>query len=103
MRLDTKEKRLTAGHKGVIYKASNAYRMGKTEKKRFYIDETGRLRHPRQCGHNITTAEAKEKGWRVEMRDSKNRFLWLLPDGKRHKKQLIQLSKYQLRPGEGEQ
>jgi hypothetical protein len=93
---------LTVGHTGIIYKASNAYRLGTTERKRFYIDKTGRIRHPRQCGQNITAAEAKERGWRAEKRDSKNRFLWLLPDGKRHKKYLIQLSKYELRTGGGE-
>lgn len=87
---------LTAGHSGVIYRASNAYRLGTTESKRFYIDETGRLRHPRQCGHNITAAEAQEKGWKPVVRASKNRFLWLLPDSKRQRKQLIQLAKYDL-------
>lgn len=85
---------LTVGHRGTIYKASNAYRLGTTEKKRFYIDETGRLRHPRQCGHNVTKAEAAEMGWRAVMRESKNRFLWLLPDSKRHKKQLLKILKY---------
>lgn len=87
---------LTTGHTGVIYRASNAYSIGTTEKKRFYIDTTGRLRHPRKCGHNITQQEAKEKGWESVVRDSKNRFLWLLPDDKRQKKQLKRIAKYEL-------
>lgn len=33
------------------------------------------------------------------MRDSKNRFLWLLPDNKRQAKELKRLSKYQLENG----
>ncbi|MBD5117612.1 MAG: hypothetical protein HDT37_00565 [Clostridiales bacterium] len=90
---------LTVGHVGTIYKATNAYRLGTTPPRRFFIDETGRLRHPRQCGHNITTAEAAEMGWRAEMRESKNRYLWLLPDSKGHKRRLLKLCKYDLQGG----
>lgn len=87
---------MTEGHTGVIYKASNAYRLGETERKRFYVDSSGRLRHPRQCGRNITEEEALENGWTVERRDSKHRFLWLLPDDRRHRKKLVKLSRYDL-------
>lgn len=90
---------LTVGHSGIIYKASNAYRLGTTERRRFYVDECGRLRHPRQCGHNITSAEADQMGWKPEMREAKNRFLWLLPDNKRQRKELIKLSKFDLQKG----
>lgn len=65
---------LTAGHTGVIYKASNVYRLGTTRKMRFYINETGRLRHPRQCGHNTTVAEAKEKGGNLSCEIQKTAF-----------------------------
>lgn len=44
----------TVGHTGVIYKATNAYRIGQTSPAMFYLDKDGRLRHPHQCGVNIT-------------------------------------------------
>ena len=86
----------TIGHDGTIYKATNAYRLGQSSPATFYIDQDGRLRHPRQCGINITSEIAKEKGWKKSKRMSKNRYLWLLPDNKRHKKELINLCKYDL-------
>lgn len=86
----------TEGHCGTIYKATNAYRLGTTGKATFYIDETGRLRHPRQSGKNITTEIAKELGWTPVKRDSKYRYLWLLPRDKREKKQLIKMCRYNL-------
>jgi len=86
----------TEGHNGVIYKATNAYEIGTTGKSIFYMDEGGRLRHPRQCGVNITKQVAKQMGWKVVKRDTKNRYLWLLPRNKGHKKELIKLCKYQL-------
>ena len=51
----------TEGHDGTIYKATNAYRIGETGSATFYIDENGRLRHPRQCGVNISKEQAKTK------------------------------------------
>ncbi len=87
----------TVGHEGIIYRALNAYRIGKSSPATFYVDETGRLRHPRQNGVNITLDVAKEKGWKVEKRLSKNRYMWLLPDDKRHKKWLIENCKYDLK------
>lgn len=88
---------LTEGHSGVIYQALNAYRIGQTSPANFYIDQTGRLRHPRQNGVNITKPMAKELGWVVERRMSKNRYLWLLPDNKRHKRELIETCRYNLK------
>lgn len=87
---------LTEGHEGIIYKATNAYYLGKTSKAIFYRDKEGRLRHPRQCGVNITPELAKECGWTAESRESKNRYMWLLPDCKYHKKLLMKLCKYDL-------
>ena len=86
----------TEGHTGVIYQATNAYRLGSTGKATFYLDETGRLRHPRQCGHNITPEEAKEMGWTPTKREAKNRYLYLLPTSKAEKRYLIKLCKYDL-------
>ncbi len=87
---------MTEGHEGIIYKATNAYRLGATGKSKFYIDQEGRLRHPRQCGVNITTEAARQLGWEPVMREAKNRYLWLLPDNKKHKRELILLCKYKL-------
>lgn len=83
----------TEGHEGTIYKATNAYRLGNSPPMTFYIDETGRLRHPRQNGKNISKKEAAEKGWTPTKRDGKLRYMWLLPNDKRHKKKLLELSK----------
>lgn len=68
----------TEGHEGTIYKATNAYRCGTTGKAVFYRDENGRLRHPRQNGVNISKKDAKEKGWTVEKRGAKNRYLYII-------------------------
>ena len=86
----------TQGHTGTIYKASNAYRLGSTGDAWFYLDENGRLRHPRQAGVNISLNAATIKGWSRVRRKAKNRYLWLLPDDKRHKKWLVKNCKYDL-------
>jgi hypothetical protein len=51
----------TEGHNGTIYKATNAYRIGQTGSATFFIDETGRLRHPRQNGVNISKEQSEER------------------------------------------
>lgn len=86
---------LTAGHSGVIYQATNAYRVGQTGRAMFYLDETGRLRHPRQCGVNITKEMAEERGWRPIRRDSKNRYLYILGNSKKERKMYINMCKYE--------
>ena len=68
----------TEGHIGTIYQASNAIYTGTSGRARFYLDSTGRLRHPRQNGHNVTLAEAAAKGWTPTMREGKHRYLFLL-------------------------
>ena len=83
----------TQGHYGVIYKATNAYRCGMTSKATFYLDENGRLRHPRQNGVNITKEMAKERGWTPVVRCSKNRYIYILGD-KRERKKFIKLCRY---------
>lgn len=72
----------TEGHTGVIYQASNALFCGTTGRSRFYRDGEGRLRHPRQNGVNISLEEAERRGWSPEMRDAKNRYLFLVGDKK---------------------
>lgn len=93
---------LTAGHSGVIYQATNAYRCGQSSKATFYLDENGRLRHPRQCGVNITKEMANEKGWQPVKRNSKNRYLYILGNGKKERKMYINMCRYeQVKGGEG--
>lgn len=87
----------TEGHNGTIYKATNAYFIGKSGPATFYRDETGRLRHPRQNGVNISRGTARDLGWTVEKRLGKLRYLWLLPRSKREKKDLEKLCKYALK------
>lgn len=68
----------TEGHVGTIYQASNALYLGTTGRARFFRDPEGRLRHPRQNGHNVTLDEAEERGWVPEMREAKHRYLFLI-------------------------
>ena len=84
----------TIGHNGTIYKATNAYRCGQTGNATFFLDENGRLRHPRQNGVNITSEMALERGWKPVKRGAKNRFIYLLYNSKKEKKFLKQLCKY---------
>lgn len=79
----------TQGHVGTIYQATNARYCGTSGKATFYIDLSGRLRHPRQNGVNITKEEAKNRGWKPVKREGKHRYLYLLPDNKAHKKKLL--------------
>jgi hypothetical protein len=85
---------LTEGHNGGIYKAANAYRIGHTRKTRFFIDGFGRLRHPRQSGENISKDDAKMMGWHSVIRESKCRFLWILPLDRRDKKRILSILRY---------
>ena len=89
---------LTVGHAGTIYKATNAFRVGQTGKAIFYIDENGRLRHPRQCGVKITKEKAKEKGWQPCKREAKNRYLFIF-GSKSEKRYFKRLCRYDLRGG----
>lgn len=69
----------TEGHDGTQYQGANADYYGTTEEKIAYIDQQGRLRTRRQCGDNITLAEAKERGWTVSKREVKHRYVFWLP------------------------
>jgi hypothetical protein len=79
----------TEGHFGTIYQATNAIYTGTSGTATFYLDETGRLRHPRQNGVNIKPAQAKEMGWKPVKREGKHRYLYILGNGKKHRKSLI--------------
>lgn len=79
----------TEGHSGVIYQATNALFCGTTGRARFYRDSEGRLRHPRQNGVNISLESAETRGWTPEMREAKNRYLFLVGDKKWAKRNLL--------------
>lgn len=79
----------TEGHVGYIYQALNALYCGTTGRARFWRDGEGRLRHPRQSGVNITPGVAKERGWQPEMRDAKHRYVLLLPNGRNHRRMMV--------------
>jgi len=77
----------SCGHLGIIYQATNAIYSGMTKgRATFYLDQDGRLRHPRQNGVNILLSMAKERGWVPVKREGKHRYLFLLPDDKRHRR-----------------
>ena len=73
----------TEGHVGTIYKALNFEHKGSTGKAKFYRDQEGRLRHPRQNGVNV---KGEDYGWKPETRSSKNRFLLIVGPDKRERK-----------------
>lgn len=78
----------TQGHLGIIYQATNALYTGTSGKATFYLDDTGRLRHPRQNGINITKEDALEKNWKPVKREGKHRYLYILADNKKDRKDL---------------
>lgn len=73
----------TEGHKGVIYRATNAMFYGMSVPIWFWLDENGRLRHPRQNGVNI---DGYSFGWTRIRRDSKYRYLWLIGNAREKRK-----------------
>lgn len=80
----------TEGHVGYVYQACNFLYCGlTTSNTRFWRDQNGSLRHPRQCGMNITTKEAEARGWTPEKRGAKHRYLYLLSRNKVHRKELL--------------
>lgn len=82
---------LTQGHRGTIYAASNFILTGMTKKSVFFRDQEGRLRHPRQCGVNITIEEATRRGWVPEKRESKLRWHFPLGDNKIENRKIREL------------
>lgn len=81
----------TEGHYGTIYKATNFMRCGTTGNAIFYLDESGRLHHPRQNGVNITLEEATKRGWKPVKRDFKNRYIKILGINKKELKEHLKL------------
>ena len=83
----------TAGHVGTIYKASNFLIAGRSGKAVFYRDQDGRLRHPRQCGVNISKAEAHRRGWTAETRLGKYRYIKIVGPNRMEVKKFTALLK----------
>ncbi|WP_394794838.1 hypothetical protein [Armatimonas sp.] len=77
------------GHRGVIYQASNALYYGAARGEHAYQDAEGRLRHRRQCGHNVTLTEAQDRGWTPASTGRKHRYCLLLGRDRRHSRQLL--------------
>lgn len=88
----------TQNHLGIIYQATNAMYCGTSSPATFYLDQNGRLRHPRQNGVNIKAPEAKLRGWIPTKREGKHRYVYLLPDNKTHLKELKRLFKLETKP-----
>lgn len=88
----------TQNHLGTIYQATNAMFCGTSSPATFYLDETGRLRHPRQNGKNITVEDAKARGWVPTKRQGKFRYLYFLSTNKTELKQLKRMFKLQTLP-----
>ena len=83
----------TEGHEGTIYKATNFIKCGTTGESTFYLDNNGRLHHPRQNGINISPEEALKRGWKPVKRKSKNRYIYILGINKKEKKKHLKLFK----------
>jgi len=81
----------TENHKGIIYQASSAFYTGTTSKSTFFLDEDGRLHHPRQNGVNISKEEALKRKWSPVKREAKHRYLFILPKRKKRTKLLEKL------------
>lgn len=76
----------TEGHHGGIYQADNWLYTGMTGRARFWIDQSGRLRHPRQNGVNITTDDALKLGWSPVTREAKRRYVKVIGPNRREVK-----------------
>jgi hypothetical protein len=87
----------TEDHDGTVYQATNAIYTGMTGESVYYRDQDGVLRPPRNGGHNISKEEAHERGWEVEKRKAKHRYLFLLPNGQRHRRWMLNNLKFEQR------
>jgi len=88
----------TESHDGTVYQACSADYYGTSGRRKFYRDQEGVLRNPRQVGDNITLAEARERGWEVVQREAKHRYVFWLPDDHYSKTELRELSEINIQP-----
>ncbi len=68
----------SAGHSGIIYRASNALYLGKTRARRAYQDSAGRTHSDRQGRATLSAAAAAARGWTAIRQAPKHRYLFLL-------------------------
>ena len=76
----------SAGHTGIIYRATNALYLGRTPSFTFYMDKDKRLHHPRQNTKNISKEQALERGWIPVRRGQKYRYAWIIGKNKQDKR-----------------
>lgn len=88
----------TQNHIGTIYQATNAMFCGQSSPATFYLDQDGRLRHPRQNGKNVTPEIAAGYGWTPTKRDGKYRYVYLLAENKTELKALKRSFKLEALP-----
>jgi len=89
----------TEGHDGTVYQATNAVYTGMAGGNTYYRKPDGTLKPPRNgIEGNISVEEARERGWEVECRDGKHRYLFFLPDGQRHKRWIENNLQYEEQP-----
>lgn len=89
------------GHRGTIYQATNAIYSGTGTgggASWRFVDASGRMRSERQNGRTITRAEAIERGWSIHRATPKHRYVFLTPDGRSHRRQLISLLRWTSEP-----
>lgn len=89
------------GHHGGVYQAMSWLYCGKSisSQKRIYRDKEGAIRHPRQCGKNISRSEAKKLGWTVEDVTPLGKYRYIkLVGSKKEKRQSKNLLKFKVLP-----
>ena len=69
------------GHRGTIYRATNAKFYGRTGLEPFWISPQGKWSGRYCCGVNRTPEWFAANGWKYGGKSRKNRYCFLLPDG----------------------
>jgi len=88
------------GHDGTVYRAANFLYCGMTGKDWAFRDPEGRLKHYKYGGVRRTKddPEALEKGWTVEERGAKHRYILVIGPNKRERAKYLNLLKLEPRP-----
>lgn len=84
-------------HHGGVYQAMSWMYCGPSKtSKDFYMDQDGRVRHPRQSTRNISKSEAAQRGWSVIKKAGiKHKYLKLIAPTSLFRKKLIKMLKIQ--------
>lgn len=70
----------TEGHKGTVYQATNALYTGSSDERFSYVRDGEKLQATRSGkGNYISKSEAESRGWDVDYRDIKHRYVFPLP------------------------